>query len=264
MNHDRLVVYGCSLTAGTELIDYKYYNGSEKDLDERKKVDTNYLNLRFLFNEEIANKILQEQKNHSYAAYIAKNLNLTLVNNGVSAASNDYMIYEYQKDVAAGRITNRDLVLFGLTSPSRWFYIDNDGIPRRPIAGFANTDWGSLKLYKQFMSSCSNDSNILYQYLRSIKYIDYIHHNNKNVVAAYIHSSLDDQVKWMGEGISPDVISIYKNQRNYDCIIDHTYSFNEITNWSSLEHVHGGMHPREFLHRQLADHLSNKIQEKIK
>ena len=32
----------------------------------------------------------------------------------------------------------------------------------------------------------------------------------------------------------------------------------------SLEHVHGGMHPREFLHRQLADHLSNKIQEKIK
>ena len=260
MKYTRLVAYGCSFTAGTELVDHLFYNSSEDQLDEKKRNDSKYFDISNFLDNQTLQKVRLEEKKHSYAAHIANNLDLQLVNNGIVGASNDYMIYCYERDRATGKLFDTDLILFGLTSNSRWFFIDNDGNPCRPMLGYPHpyTEWRSAKLYKHFINTCGNPNNLLYNQIRSIKYIDAIHSTNKNVMAANLHSSLYDQFNWSHreDKLSKDIIDIYTSQPTYECIIDNDISFDSLVDWNNKSHYHGGMHPKEKFHIQLADHLS--------
>ena len=259
MKYTRLVAYGCSYTAGSELVDHMFYKGSEDQLDEKKRTDKKYFDIEYFFDNETAQKIQLEQKKHSYAAHIANNLDLQLVNNGYAGASNDYMIYCYERDRAAGKLFDTDLILFGLTSNSRWFFIDNDGNPCRPMLGYPHTEWRSAKLYKHFINTCGNSHNLLYNQIRSIKYIDAVHATNKNVIAVNLHSTLEQQMAWQWKNLSNDIIDMYTSQPTYKCIIDNNISFSSLVDWSNKSHYHGGMHPKEKFHIQLADYLSKII-----
>lgn len=112
----RIVAYGCSYTAGAELLDHKLPIYKHKS---RLKIPQWY---RLIEKKNLTSKYkeLDEQAKYlAWPAQIAKTLNLDIVNNGVKGGSNSLSVWKLMHDIELNRINNDDLVLVGLTTLQR-------------------------------------------------------------------------------------------------------------------------------------------------
>lgn len=133
---NRIHVFGCSFTAGAELIDHIVFSSlGNMDVIDRKKFSAGS-KFEVVYKSHIAPewrnesglidcpRLFEEQKKFAWPAILEKLSGITIINHAIPGNSNDLMFYELDKLFSEGKILPEDLVIIALTSPNRVSYFN--------------------------------------------------------------------------------------------------------------------------------------------
>ena len=112
----RVFAYGCSLTAGAELLDHVFHPDSERL--KQQGVDL-FMQTHRLPHHEQHLKVMAEERQLTWAGQLARLWGKPLINQAVSGSSLAYSVYALERDRALGLVTARDTVLVGITTRER-------------------------------------------------------------------------------------------------------------------------------------------------
>lgn len=159
---DRIVAYGCSWTAGDELLDHEILGVSFSECNRLKREhdSPNSFNEKYNIIEPCA-----INRNASWAAQLAKLLNKPFENRAVGGSSMDHIYYNVYIDMIKGNITDRDLILVGLTSPNRFLQFIHKRA-QSVLLGYP-PHWKDEATLRLFTTIC-DDSYIVFSYFRTL------------------------------------------------------------------------------------------------
>jgi len=172
-NITRIVAYGCSYTAGDELLDHEILGMS---FDECNRLKKQFSNVKEFHNQKInGNTIFELIKNDgrninaSWASQLATKFDKTCINNAVGGSSIEEHFYLILKDMSAGKILPTDLVLVGLTMPDRIFiYPTGSDKPHSKLLS-NEWPWADSKLKEHAINYFFTDFSIILNYYKTIK-----------------------------------------------------------------------------------------------
>ena len=168
---NRVIAYGCSLTAGDELMDHVFMNMSFEKcnsikrqfiLDSNKRIDAGF-KFRRTYNIKTADKELN--CNHSWAAYLAKHLNLPFENRAKSGSSIDQVYFTIYHDLLSSSISNTDLILVGL--PPQYRIIDFRN-PQK-VLSLSNLHLDKDNLEHKLLIDMFNDDSAFFHYFKTVE-----------------------------------------------------------------------------------------------
>lgn len=177
MPYNRIISYGCSITAGQELTDHEFLNMSEEDLRAHVKKH-NIKGPRALYESlNVSSKTVNDIRIHnatkSWPNFIAQRFDKPLHNRGKPGTSISDAIYRILSDLHNSNIKNDDLILVGVTSPLRWFQFFENGDCGGGIFGspYNGSTWETkfpVEYKTQIEQNWVNAHNILYTYLKEL------------------------------------------------------------------------------------------------
>jgi len=165
-NINRIIAYGCSYTAGDEIMDHVALGISFEECNQLKR---EYL----LKNEKSPNHTSKFKKdfnirwddplhrNSSWAGQLAKLMNVSFENRATNGSGLDEQYFKIHHDYAQGLILKDDLVLIGLTSMNRM--IDFRSKTTTLISKNIPDDSGSRLLLDIY-----NDDYIVFHYFKTL------------------------------------------------------------------------------------------------
>jgi hypothetical protein len=189
---DRVVAYGCSYTAGSELMDHVHMGMSFENCNKIKKLFSfSAANIVKFYNHFNISRADELSSQHSWAAYLSKNLGKTFENRAEGGSGLDQIYLKIYNDLSAGLITKKDLVVIGLTDALRivrfsenrvgslivgWHISGNEPGDEKLIELF-NDDWLCFNYYKtlKLILSLHDEINIRFQPLLSTHSIEQQH-----------------------------------------------------------------------------------------
>lgn len=122
-NIDRVVSYGCSYTHGDEIIDHELLDISFDKVNELKKSFDSQISFYKHHKIDFPN---DKMRAASWAGQLANMLEKPFTSSAVPGTSLSYHVYQIMNDYNHQKLTNRDLILVGLTGPDRVTYYDNN------------------------------------------------------------------------------------------------------------------------------------------
>lgn len=174
--YKRIVSYGCSLTAGTELMDHAALDMTEEEyiqylnnnkLDSIPKI---YSHLIDNFPEKMI-KMEEMNAQASWPNFICNHYNVPHLNRGFPGASITHTTFKILSDIHSNATNDSDLLLVGITSPNRWFQFLPDG---GDVCGIFSHPWHH-KLNRDYAESVekhwANVYNIVYSYFKEIAFL---------------------------------------------------------------------------------------------
>lgn len=161
-NFDRILAYGCSWTAGDELLDHEIIGVSFSECNRIKNEckHPNVFNAKY----NITNRC-EINRNASWAAQLAKLMNIPFENRAIGGSSMDHIYYNIYIDMLKEHIGPRDLVLVGLTSPNRFLQFIHK-TPQSVLLGYL-PHWKDEETLKLFTTICE-DNYIVFSYFRTL------------------------------------------------------------------------------------------------
>ena len=273
----RIVAYGCSYTAGDELLDAEILHrvGTEEDIDRIKrdfgnigigKFTTKYFNKRYVDdkwlnheNEFDTGLKLSEQRKLAWPAQLAKIYGMDYLNRGIGGASIEYCVYRYEEDLINGVITDEDLVIFCIPTPGRFFLLAGHGEPVRSLFNYPDS-WITRELYDQVSMYLMNTYHIYWQYYKLIKYINMLAKDRGNILAFFsnvpykdIKAHYIDDIRGTNHPVDKLTDSIY----SMECVIPEIDFVHR-----HPEEIHGFGHNKISKHIDVAHKLSEYIEKK--
>jgi hypothetical protein len=175
--YKRIVSYGCSITAGSELGTASVYGMTDDQLKEFVKVNQidNIQKLHYIVDFANARenylKIEKLDATLSWPNYIAAHFNVPLDNRAIGGSSLSSATHNILKDLHNSDINNDDLVLVGITGPFRWFQYDEDGGTSGGVVGTPHWKKTPLEYQTQLQKHYFNRYNLLYAHFKEIAFI---------------------------------------------------------------------------------------------
>ena len=171
-NIKRILAYGCSYTAGDEIVDHVIMGVSFEECNQWKR---DYLNKRLAsfaytgkfktdFNIQWDDPL---HRNSSWAAQVAKLLDLPFENRAMNGSGLDEQYLKIYSDCETGLILDSDLVLVGLTSMNRMIDFRLKEKITTLISRNIPDDVGS-KLLLEFC----NDDHMVYHYFKTLSLLN--------------------------------------------------------------------------------------------
>lgn len=162
---DRVLAYGCSWTAGDEILDHEIIGMSFSECNRLKSLhSTNDFNEKYNIN-----KLSDINRNASWAARLAKLMGKPFENRAVGGSCMDHIYYNIYIDMLKNNIGPRDLVLVGLTSPNRFLQFAHYR-PQSTLLGYP-PHWKDEATLKLFTTIC-DDNYIVFSYFKTVASLD--------------------------------------------------------------------------------------------
>lgn len=166
-NIKRIVAFGCSFTAGTEILDDQlnsYFVNLKRKLDayrwwEQLKKDPEQMALLLEFRKQ--------ELNHAWPAHLASYLGVDFVSYAQPGNSNENMYWQIEQKLAAEEITDDDLVLVGLSEPERSLFFNADYAD--PVPFLLSNTRSYAHLLSENIIKWFTDDRIVWNYYRDIK-----------------------------------------------------------------------------------------------
>jgi hypothetical protein len=265
---NRIVAYGCSHTAGSELADHLFWHEPITAV-ELDKIKRGYNDNRTDFynkNPRLCSlEAIGVQSQLSWAAQVAKRLDVDFLNKGLSGGSMQSIVYLIERDFADGVISENDLILVGATSMDRWMYFSEEerfGWPHAatPIIGYPGL-WPTEKFHNDFVEHVADDYFTLYNYFNTLKYLDLLSSNfNGRILVQPLHQTVNDYIRFVSsKSLNKRFIGMIESINKFSSIIDHNVCFGNLVDWQNESQVHGFNHPHIKYHEQLADIIVGRL-----
>lgn len=253
---DRIVAFGCSFTAGTELLDYT--------LDERyyklKKTLSAFDWYNVIYKDSRAHQTLKDnrekEKYITWPAKLAENLSLDFLSFAQPGNSNEKILWQIERSIFDGTITDRDLILVGQTGPHRNMYFTNK---HKEPTSFLLSNEGSIKpIFQDSLYKWFNDSRIFWDHIRFLDQLRFIKSRlNGRLLAVHMELpfNLHENHYWGLDdlGYQTDFFKFKLEESIHsDLFIDKSlYMYQFVNDENILEHGH----PNETVHQNFADAL---------
>lgn len=284
---DRIVAYGCSFVAGSELIDHlplsyigdvdavdaakrKFHSANDdffkkyfEDAAKQGKISPEWINSNGDFDYH---KLFSQQANYTFVNKLAEKFGVPCLNKGWGGASVNSVPYSIEYDIANDVITEKDLIVIGITSPNRAFYLNGRGEGKHLLYGWMNNQWPSKEIHDAFVLHFSNDFNIAWEYFKHIKYIEMLNQQlGGRIILIPIFESFSDLFRenayyvpktWENNN-SDKFNKIFKQVAEFKSILD--CSFSEIVDPYQTDLLHGHGHPKIKHHEEYAELLHSKL-----
>ena len=180
--YNRIISYGCSFTAGSELGDAEFLGITEQKWNKLVKKHSAHSNWElFTVGMNMSNDnaaALQKDINtynlsKSWPNYVAQYFHIPLVNRAVPGASISFIVSRILTDLHNFDIKDDDLILVGLPAPARWFQYMDDGTS---VYGVFGHPWINSKgldpMYQQQIEQhFFNNHNMFYNYCKDIAFL---------------------------------------------------------------------------------------------
>ena len=163
----RIVAFGCSFTAGTEILDDQlnsYFVNLKRKLDayrwwEKLKADPEQM--------ELLLELRKKELNHAWPAHLAAHLGVDFVNYAEPGNSNEKMYWQIEQKIESGEITNEDLILVGVSGAERSMFFSSNHPDPVPFL-LSNTRSYVHQLSENILKWFSDD-RIVWNYYRDLK-----------------------------------------------------------------------------------------------
>lgn len=170
-NFDRVVAYGCSFTAGQELADSIVLGRSEDEIDAFKRKEGIHCHKELYGTEEIREKCNEMSSKISWPNYVAEKMGIPCINRAKPGTGINEFIFNIERDLATGKITDTDLILVGLTSVSRFSWIRGNGEMQTKFIG--DPRWNEYKnLNDALLYTWATENNLMWEYIKCIRHLD--------------------------------------------------------------------------------------------
>lgn len=132
---DRIISYGCSFTAGDEIADTFLLDKTFEEINVIKKTFSNQVEFYDFYNISFPNEVSYK---NAWAGQLAKLINKEIVSKAFPGYSLKQTFFQIYTDYKNGFIGHRDLVLVGLTGPSRivWYDHRKGSLDSAPITNY--------------------------------------------------------------------------------------------------------------------------------
>lgn len=251
-NFDRVVAYGCSFTAGQELADSIVLNRSEDEIDEYKRKHGIHCYMDIYGTEEIRAKCNQESSKLSWPNYIAEKMNVPCINRAHFGTSVNEFIFNIERDLACGNITDTDLILVGMTTPVRFSWVSKNGTIITKFIG--DSRWENFKdLNDALLDTWATDNNLMWEYIKHMRHLD------------LISRSLGGRLKMAMCVLSLDVIKTnlseyskylpWLDQINFDNVLSPSVCMSNFTARNYISETHGWGHPKVAVQKRFSEHI---------
>ena len=254
---NRLVAFGCSVTAGMETADHMFLKDKNfaDSLDDLKKTHGQSVFYQRYIDQSRYSDMLATQKSLSWVRWTADLLDIPYLNLAQGGNSISAVVYNLE-DFIQNQMRSDDLMIVGIPPLGRYMLIDNCHVARSVQLNDQDW-WPSSELHEQMLLHCASDDNLLWQWYQSIKYIDMLSDRLQGrIVMFYTYESISSYLRYMKPGesvrrmVDDNNLHHAFNLRFYD-LIDH----------KNPQHVHGLMHPTVSKQREFASILYYKLIE---
>lgn len=166
-NVKRILAFGCSFTAGTEILDDRlnpYFVDLKNKLDayqwwEKLKKDSEQMKLQL--------ELRKQEPNHAWPAHLASYLGIDFVNYAQPGNSNELMYWQILQKLESGEITEHDLVLIGTTGTQRSMFFSSTH-PEPVSFLLSHAESYRVELSDQ-ITKYFTDDRLLWNYYRDLK-----------------------------------------------------------------------------------------------
>jgi hypothetical protein len=163
----RIVSFGCSYTAGTEILDYQlspYFVDLKNKLDvyqwwEKLKENPEQMKLQL--------ELRKKELNHAWPAHLASHLGVDFINYAEPGNSNENMHWQIEQKLESGEITNDDLILVGLSNADRSMFFSS-GHPH-PLPFLLSAADSYTKHLPEKILQWFSDDRIIWDHYRNLK-----------------------------------------------------------------------------------------------
>lgn len=249
MKIDRIIAYGCSLTAGDELGDEYFFGPGIEEMKKKYFCDV----------EKCYGDKWEELKKYnrtiSWPNYVAEKLGVECVNRAQSGSNLGNVIFKILDDYYSNKITENDLILVGLSSPGRFFYfVELWGEVAEATSVFNYPEaWPHPELCEVLLKYYVNDYNLMWEYCRDKHHLQLISNLLGNRVKMFSLLSIEE--RWKKE--FPDFDEKYPHLKHIDCQ-DHLMRGTSIYDICEGD-VLGWNHPPLKYHIQFADLVYDEL-----
>jgi len=255
---NRIVFYGCSFTAGSELSDKELYPQLSVEEIQKLKRKEGY-EFYHKFDEKLRNKLDNPK---SWPRWFCDELNIDWDNRAVPGSSMGAIVFNIEHDLSNGEINDTDLIIVGITSAERICTFDEYG-SKSYILNDLDTSWDK-NFKKDFSLTIANDNYILFNWYRDIKYLDLLSSRlNGRLFQQYIWATVEENSRFSQYNLAEYMQKVISPTVSFDSIIDANFSFSTLDTWSpeNSELFH---HPKIHIHQEFGRRLAKTFLEKIK
>jgi hypothetical protein len=231
-NFNRIIAYGCSYTAGDEIMDHIVMGVSFEECNQTK---LDYLNNRRSSIVPVYTSRFKEDfnikwndplhRNSSWAAQLAKLLDIPFENRAMNGSGLDEQYLGIYMDYAQGQILDNDLVLVGLTSMNRTidFRLKEkittlvsknipDELGSKLFLDIYNDDFLVFQYFKtlNLLSNLSSDINLLIQPMvadMTPKQLDNLKLTHSRLFANNVWKNIIDNIILPEECLQPPIVN---------------------------------------------------------
>ena len=248
--YKRLVVYGCSFTAGDELADSLVLGIPEDEVDLLKRSG--------MPREELYGKLHHEciraGKTLTWARWVADQYNVPYSNRAKGGGSLQQMVYRMERDYHNGITHEDDLVIVGLTSMYRWFQFSNKGHEMSWV--FSSEMCGMPQLNESLVEHYVTSQNIIWNYHVYLNYMQMLADKRKNIFAINAIAPFSSEIAFttslQNTTLSADFTKTLDGFQ-YPFILNPTYGMGQIyAHLPKEEATHGYGHPKVKYHKEFA------------
>jgi hypothetical protein len=257
--YKRLVVYGCSFTAGEETGDEKVLGMPHEEIDELKR---NGMTRAELYGKgKLNDECTRVSKTLAWPRWLADIFNVPYSNRAYGGGSLQQMVYRIERDYHNGLTNDDDLVLVGLTSMYRWFHMNHAGNEHSWV--FNTTTKHKNPLYDELVEYYVNPYNICWEYHKCLTYMQMLSEKRKNIWAINAISPYSVEYTHDLSKLNKDFTKTINNMSiNYPFILQPEYGMTDIYKHLPTEEVtHGWGHPKVKYHQEYAKILAEVIRD---
>lgn len=272
--YNRIISYGCSFTAGSELTDHEFLGMTSEELItyvKKHNITGPYeLFRRLNTSSETIRAMIDLNATKGWPNFVANRFNKPLHNRAFPGTSLADATYRLLSDLHYSRIKHDDLVLVGVTSPLRWFQFLENGDTGSGVFG---ASWETVKFSNEFISQLEsnwvNAYNMSYNYYKELVFLSQLSDRlNGQIKLCYIFGK-NQFLKHVYASEMKDM----NFSKFYDFCASMSLSNNDINPTSFTEisgnpktdkkfknhHVFG--HPKVEIHEQYANLVIKKLEQ---
>jgi len=255
---DKIIAFGCSFTAGAELLDHIIHRDS--DLIKTKHGAT-YWKEKYVDKAEphIIKRHKKLEPGLAWAGQIAKKLNISFESRAQGGSSLAWSLMKLEEAILNGDITPTTLVLFGVTTKERGIHISmNKPSPQSYLLGHPNW-WPDTSWDEKTVTSIFNDGQLLWQHLLCLDRIVQLSEDLGNRLQVF---EMIQTIRFEDSySIHPDIVNILKYKYENVCKHRNVHASKSLLELceSNSKNLHGSGHPKADIHEQYADYILRNI-----
>jgi hypothetical protein len=160
----RIVAFGCSITAGAELLDHEIRSDAE---EIKRQQGLHYWNKYHRHPDDDHAQLLQRELQLAWPAQVAANLGWSLQNRAVGGSSLSHCVRLLEQDMYHGEIRPQDMILVGVPLYSRMFTWED---PDRAGSWQIHNPhtWPSAQWDQKTLLTLLTDWQLLWQHLTAL------------------------------------------------------------------------------------------------